>query len=98
MTDNKFDFNKLKDSMGGLVDNLKSMINPGGGTPTVSPDDGLGLKIAQITILIKEISSAQSEYVEKLNKINELLNSAFHDIEILRTEKKADATDHGASD
>ena len=88
MTDSKFDFNKLKDSMGGIVDNLKSMINPAGGTPSVSPDDALGLKIAQVTTLLKEMSATQNEHIKNLNKINALLNGVFQDIETLRAEIK----------
>lgn len=90
MTDNKFDFNKLKDNVGGLVGSLKSMINPAGGTPNVDPDDTLGMKIAQLTTLIKQISDTQHTQVKNLNKVNELLNGAFQDIQKLREELKAD--------
>lgn len=90
MSDNKFDLNKLKDNVGGLVGSLKSMINPTGSTPNVDPDDALGLKIAKITTLIKQMSDAQQEHVKNLNQCNELLNGAFHDIEALRNSIKAE--------
>lgn len=90
MADNKFDLNKLKDNVGGLVGSLKSMINPTGSTPNVDPDDALGLKIAKITTLIKQIADAQQEQVKNLNQCNELLNGAFHDIEALRNSIKAE--------
>ncbi|MCX7121026.1 MAG: hypothetical protein NTZ67_04540 [Gammaproteobacteria bacterium] len=86
----KFDMNKLKESAGGLMGSLKSMINPGGSTPDVDPDDALGVKIAQIATLIKQMTNAQQEQVRNLEKTNELLNAAFKDIEILRAEKKAE--------
>lgn len=93
MSDSKFDFNKLKDNVGGLVGSLKSMINPTGGTPTVDPDDALGLKIAQVTTLLKQMSDAQQEHIKNLNKVSELLNGTFQDIQTLRnkaiSEKKA---------
>ncbi len=89
MADSKFDLNKLKDNVGGLVGSLKSMINPAGSTPNVDPDDALGLKIAKITVLIKQMSEAQHEHVKNLNQCNELLNGAFHDIEALRNSIKA---------
>ncbi|OGT33799.1 MAG: hypothetical protein A3C44_05220 [Gammaproteobacteria bacterium RIFCSPHIGHO2_02_FULL_39_13] len=92
MADNKFDLNKLKDNMGGLMDSLKSMINPAGGTPTVDPDDALGLKIAQLTTLIKEITDAQQEQIKKLNKINELLNGIFQAVQTLRDSVKVEKT------
>ena len=85
----KFDINKLKESAGDLMGSLKSMINPGASTPVVDPDDALGVKIAQITTLLKQMSDAQQEQVKNLNKTNELLNAAFQDIEALRAAKKA---------
>jgi len=87
-----FDLSKLKDSMGGIVGNIKSMMNPTGGTPNVDPDDALGVKIAQIGTLVKQMTDAQQEHVKNLNKVHELLNAAFQDIEALRNsvkEKKA---------
>ena len=84
MTDNKFDFTKLKDKAGGLMGSLKSMISPAGGTPSVDPSDALGLKIAEMTTLIKQLSDAQQEHVKKLHELNQLLNAAFIDIEALR--------------
>lgn len=86
MSDNKFDLSKLKDNVGGLVGSLKSMISPAGGTPTVDPDDALGLKIAQVTAHLKQMVDAQQEHIKNLNKVNELLNGAFHDIQSLRDE------------
>ena len=84
----KFDLNKLKDSMGGIVGNIKSMINPGSGTPTVDPYDALGVKIAQISTLLKQMTEAQQEQAKNLAKTNELLNTAFNDIELLRASIK----------
>lgn len=89
MADSKFDLNKLKGNMGELVGSLKSMINPTGATPNVDPDDALGLKIAKITTLIKQLSDAQQEQVKNLNQCNALLNAAFQDIEALRNSIKA---------
>jgi hypothetical protein len=84
-----FDFSKLKDNMGGLVDNLKSMINPAGGTPQVDPDDALGVKIAQMSTLIKQLVDAEQEQLKQLKQLNELLNGAFQDMEALRQSIKA---------
>ncbi len=88
MADNKFDLNKLKDSMGGLVGSVKSMINPGGNVPTVDPDDALGVKIAQIATLLKQMTDAQQEHVKQLAEANKLLNAVFQDIEVLRNQVK----------
>lgn len=74
MADSKFDLNKLKDNVGGLVGSLKSMISPGGSIPTADPDDALGLKITQATTLLKQL--------------NDVLNGAFHDMQALRDSVK----------
>lgn len=81
-----FDISKLKDNVGGIVGSLKSMISPAGGTPNVDPDDALGLKVAELTTLIKQMTDAQQEHVKNLNKVNELLNGLFHDVQTLREE------------
>ena len=83
MADNKFDLNKLKGNVGDLVGSLKSMINPAGGTPTMDPDDALGVKIAQIATLVKQMTDAQQAHVKNLAEMNKLLNTAFQDIEVL---------------
>ena len=59
-----------KFDIGGIVDNIKSMVNPGGDTPDVDPNDALGIKIAQISV--------------KIQDLNKLLNAAFQDLEALR--------------
>ena len=92
MTDNKFDFSKLKDKAGGLMGSFKSMINPAGGTPVVDPSDALGLKIAEITTLIKKLSDAQQEHAKQLHTLNELMNAVFQDVEALRNQAKATKT------
>lgn len=79
---------KNKLNIGGIVDSLKTMINPAGGVPEVDPDDDLGLKIAEISTLLKEMVEAQRGYVDNLNKVNALLNAAFRDIEKLRADIK----------
>ncbi len=88
MTDSKFDFSKLKDKAGGLMGSFKSMINPAGGTPAVDPSDALGLKIAEMTTLIKQLADTQQEHVKQLHKLNELMNAVFHDVEVLRNQAK----------
>lgn len=82
------DMTKLKENMGGLVDSLKTMIDPAGKVPNVNPNDALGMKIAQIATLVKQMSDAQQEHVKSLSKLNELLNAAFQDIEALRNQSK----------
>ena len=73
-----------KFDIGGIVDNIKSMVNPGGDTPDVDPNDALGIKIAQISVKIQELVSSQAEHTKSLSEINKLLNAAFKDLEALR--------------
>jgi len=90
---------KNKLNVNSIMDSLKSMINPSAGVPEVDPDDDLGLKVVEISTLLKEMTNAQEEQAKNLKKVNELLNVAFKDIEQLRAdikpireEKKAQAT------
>ena len=64
------------------------MINPSAGVPNVDPDDALGMKIAQLTTLVKQLMDVQQEHVKGLAKVNELLNAAFQDIQTLRGDVK----------
>lgn len=83
-----FDLSKLKDNMGGIVGSIKSMMNPTGATSTVDPDDALGVKIVQITTLVKQMTDAQQAHVKNLSEVHKLLNAAFQDIEALRNSVK----------
>lgn len=80
---NKFDFNSI-------LDNLKSMINPAAGTPDVDPDDDLGVKIAQASVLLKEMVQHEHEHVKNMNQLNELLNAIYLDVDALRKEVQTD--------
>ena len=88
----KPDLEKLKSKLdlSSILDSVKSIINPASGTPDVDPDDDLGVKIAQISVLLKEMAAAQEEHVKHLKKVNELLNGAFQDVESLRKELQED--------
>ena len=84
------DINDLKNKLniGGIMDSLKTMINPSSGVPEVDPDDDLGLKIVEISTLLKEMTEAQDAQTKNIKKVNELLNIAFQDIEKLRADIK----------
>ena len=83
------DLTKLKDNVEGIVGSLKTMINPAGAVPNVNPDDALGMKVAQVSTLVKQITDAQQEQVKNLAKLSDMLTGAFKDIEALRAECKA---------
>ena len=84
----KFDFDSL-------VDNIKSVINPAGGTPEVDPNDALGVKIASLSVKVQELMQSQQEQIQELAEVNKLLNGLFQDLEAIRnptpTEKEGGA-------
>ena len=84
----KFDLNSL-------VNSVKSMISPDGATPEPADEnDQLGLKMAELSILLQELSQAQAEHSKKLTQANQMLNEVFR---LVRAEKEieepADAED-----
>ena len=87
----KPDLSDLTDkfNLSGIVDNIKSLVNPGGDTPNVDPNDALGVKIAKISIKIQELVAQQEAHSKSLAEINKLLNAAFRDLEAIRAEHGA---------
>tara|TARA_A100001015_G_scaffold311291_1_gene414265 strand:- start:1194 stop:1595 length:402 start_codon:yes stop_codon:yes gene_type:complete len=87
----KPDLSDLTDkfNLSGIVDNIKSLVNPGGDTPNVDPNDALGVKIAKISIKIQELVAQQEAHSKSLAEINKLLNAAFKDLEAIREEHGA---------
>jgi len=74
---NKFD-------VSGIINSIKSMINPEGNTPKPNPDDAIGMKIAELSLTVQQLATAHVEQAKELNKANKLLNDLFKDIEMLR--------------
>ncbi len=76
----KFDLNEI-------INNVKSMISPDSTVPNVSPDDAIGMKIAELSTMVQQLSNAHAEQAKELAKVNKLLNGLFKDIEALRNPK-----------
>lgn len=74
---NKFDVN-------GIINSIKSMINPEGNTPNPDPDDAVGVKIAQLSTMVQQLAHTHAEQSKELTKVNKILNDLFKDIEALR--------------
>lgn len=73
----KFDFQDI-------VNNVKSMISPSGATPQpADPEDTLGLKMAEMSILLQEMGQVQAEQAKKYAKVNGLLNEV---LELVRSQ------------
>ena len=80
----KFDFNEI-------INNIKSMISPDSNVPSPNPDDAIGMKVAELSLLAQELANAHSEQAKTLTKFNKLLNAVFKDIEALRASAKSDS-------
>ena len=73
----KFDFQSI-------LNNIKSMISLEGATPNPNPDDAIGMKIAELSVLTQRLIKAHEKQAKELTKMNLLLNDLFKDIETLR--------------
>lgn len=78
---NKFDVN-------GIINSIKSMINPEGNTPQPDADDAIGIKIAQLSTMVQQLANAHAKQAKELHKVNKTLNELFKDIETLRNPPK----------
>jgi hypothetical protein len=84
---NKPDFNDLakKLNIGGLVDNVKSIVMPGANTPNPEEGDAVGLKLAEMSLLVQEIAGVHAEQAKRMAKLNGLYNETFN---ILKAERE----------
>lgn len=84
----KPDFTELtkKFDLGGIVSNIKSMINAVATSEniTVDPNDAIGTKIVSINELIQQMVTAQTQQAKDLAEVGRLLNELFRDVERLR--------------
>ncbi len=71
----------------GLVDNVKSMVNPEGNTPQVQMGDVLGEKMASLSLLLQRSSKTLNEQAQALTEANQMLNDLFKDLEVMRAAK-----------
>ena len=77
----KFDLDKI---LGGI----KSMISPEeGASVSADPNDVLGMKIEQLTVLMKELSQTHAKLAKDSAKANDLLVSLFKDLDAVRNKK-----------
>lgn len=74
--------------IGGLVNNLKSIVNPAGGTPDADPNDVLGVQLADLSKLVQSLKAKHDAYSKEMSqdlaKINQLFNGAYTSLEGIR--------------
>ena len=73
----KFDFQ-------GVLNNIKSMISLESSTPNPDPDDVIGMKITELSVLVQQLTKTHEEQAKELGKVNRLLNDLFKNLEALR--------------
>ncbi|QTS84095.1 hypothetical protein [Coxiella endosymbiont of Amblyomma nuttalli] len=77
----KFDFQNI-------LNNIKSMISPEEMIPNPNPDDAIGIKIAELSVLTQQLTKVHEEQVKELTKMNRLLSELMRDVETLRNSLK----------
>lgn len=74
--------------IGGLVNNLKSIVNPAGGTPDADPNDVLGVQLSDLSKLVQGLKAKHDAYSKEMSqdlaKINQLFNGAYKSLEGIR--------------
>lgn len=73
----KFDLNSL-------VGGIKSLLNPEGEVPQVDPSDAIGVKIAQLSLMMQQLAKSQEQHAKDFALASQLLNDLYKDLEALR--------------
>ncbi len=73
-----------KFDLGGIVKNVKTMINPMSQTPDVDIDDPLGVKMAQISMMIQKCATLHGEQKKMLEQTNTMVNELYTLLESIR--------------
>lgn len=96
----KFDLSKLTESLDldNLVSNVKSMMNPAGGTPHPKEGDALGQHIAEASLLAQELAEGHVELAKKLKVLNGHLNAIFTELNPPEAKEKAEGEKKAAAE
>lgn len=83
---NKSDFSDLtkKLNLNGIMDNVKSIITPGGVTPKAEDGDVVGLQLAELSLKIQELAKVNAEQAKRLAEVNKLFNAVFDQLKAER--------------
>lgn len=81
----KFDFAKLKKfDIQGVVDSVKSIINPEVPIPPGMENDPIVAKLTMLKAETQNLSNILEQQQQEISKINTLIASMFKDLETLR--------------
>jgi hypothetical protein len=81
-------------NIGGIINNVKSMISPGGQTPQPEDGDVVGMQLAELSLLIQEQATVNAEQAKRLAKTNQLFNAVFN---TLKAERDLEAAEEAAA-
>lgn len=79
----KLDFSKLSQKLDikGMVDSVKSIINPEVNLPPGLENDPIGGKLALIRAATEHLNELMKQQQEEMNKINNLIASLYKDLQ-----------------
>ncbi|MCB1827319.1 MAG: hypothetical protein KDH94_02755 [Coxiellaceae bacterium] len=80
-----------KIDLDGILGSIKSMISPDEAAAKVDPKDALGMKVTQLSALLKEISKSHAQLAKDFSKANDILSGLFKDVEAVRSGKKTNS-------
>lgn len=91
----KFDFSKLSEKLDikGMVEGVKSIINPEVGLPKDLEGDPVAAKLALIKMAADNLNELMQKQQEEVNKINVLINSLYKDLALKKAPTKTTTTE-----
>ncbi len=91
----KPDFSELtkKFDLNSLVGGIKSLLNPEEESPNVDPNDAIGVKIAQLSMMAQQMSKVLEQQARDFAIMNQLFNDLYKDLEALRNEAKKESAE-----
>ncbi len=89
----KPDFSELtkKFDLNSIVGGIKSLLNPEEESPNVDPNDAIGVKIAQLSLMAQQLSKMLEQQSKDFVIMNQLLNDLYKDLEALRSAAKTES-------
>lgn len=65
----------------GLITNIKTMINPTANTPDPDPENAMGIKLAELSVMVQQLQANYIEQGRQLAKVNKLFNEVYQELE-----------------
>lgn len=85
--------NKKQFDLQGLISNIKTMINPTANTPDPNPEDVVGIKLAELSVMVQQLQQAYAEQGKVLGKVNKLFNEVYQSLEAFHQKENEPAAE-----